>query len=74
MEFAHFLCREVRTVPSLFQAVTDAAKLIKNPMEDERARGRPTVYDTWQHYYPPNTKWLPEVPKMNLPGGGSDHM
>jgi hypothetical protein len=50
--------------------VTEAAKLIRNSMEEERAKGRPTVYDKWQHYYPPNTKWLPEVPKMNLPGGG----
>ncbi|KAF7634787.1 hypothetical protein Mgra_00005820 [Meloidogyne graminicola] len=67
----------VRTVPSLFSAVTNAAKQVPNPVASERAKGRNTIYDTWFSYYPQkeNSSWLsPDVPNINLPGGGSDHM
>jgi hypothetical protein len=65
---------DVRTVPSLYQAVTDAAKFVQNPMKSEREKGRQTIFDTWKMHFPSKSSWLPEIPKMNLPGGGSDHM
>uniref|UniRef100_A0A1I8C1W8 Peptidase_M28 domain-containing protein n=1 Tax=Meloidogyne hapla TaxID=6305 RepID=A0A1I8C1W8_MELHA len=67
----------VRTIPSLFSAVTAAAKQVPNPVASERSKGRQTVYDTWNAYYPQkrNSTWLsPDVPDMDLPGGGTDHM
>ncbi|KAL3097431.1 hypothetical protein niasHS_003879 [Heterodera schachtii] len=64
---------DVRTVPSLYSAVTDAAKTVPNPMDSERRMGRETVFDSWLHFFPAPTRWLPQMPKMAVPGGGSDH-
>ncbi|CAK5103436.1 unnamed protein product [Meloidogyne enterolobii] len=67
----------VKTIPSLFSAVVSAAKKVPNPVESERAKGRQTIYDTWKAYYPQkgNYTWLsPDVPDIDLPGGGTDHM
>uniref|UniRef100_A0A914I4M5 Uncharacterized protein n=1 Tax=Globodera rostochiensis TaxID=31243 RepID=A0A914I4M5_GLORO len=63
---------DVRTVPSLYTAVTKAAKTVPNPMASERQLGRETMFDTWLNYFPAPTSWLPDTPKMAVPGGGSD--
>jgi hypothetical protein len=54
--------------------VTDAAKFVENPNNVEREMGRKTVFDSWRAYFPPDNKWLPEIPSMGLPGGASDYM
>jgi len=65
---------DVRTTPTVYQSVVEVAKLVANPMESEQKAGRKSVYDTWLKYFPSDTKWLPDYPKMIVPGGGSDHM
>lgn len=60
-------------VPSMYQAATEAAKKIDNPMESEKKAGRNTVYDTWMHTFPGNFPARPDAPKMPVPSGGSDH-
>jgi hypothetical protein len=58
----------------VYQAIVDAAKMVENPNKVEQAKGRQTMYDSWREYFPPDNKWLPEMPRMNLPGGASDYM
>ncbi|KAI1702610.1 peptidase family m28 domain-containing protein [Ditylenchus destructor] len=61
------------TVPTMFQAVVDAAKKIPNPMKSELDLGRKTVYDTWLNARPSSIPERPDYPQMKVPGGGSDH-
>uniref|UniRef100_A0A1I8AKR8 Peptidase_M28 domain-containing protein n=1 Tax=Steinernema glaseri TaxID=37863 RepID=A0A1I8AKR8_9BILA len=63
----------VSTIPTLYQAAYEAAKLVDNPIEVEKTEGRKSLYDTWVHYFPNKRSYLPESPEMPAPGGGSDH-
>uniref|UniRef100_A0A8R1HII9 Glutamate carboxypeptidase 2 homolog n=1 Tax=Caenorhabditis japonica TaxID=281687 RepID=A0A8R1HII9_CAEJA len=60
----------VDTVPMLEHVAIEAAKNVDNPSKVEKQRGRKTVYDTWLNVFPDKTQG---VPKMTVPGGGSDH-
>uniref|UniRef100_A0A914HXR2 Glutamate carboxypeptidase 2 n=1 Tax=Globodera rostochiensis TaxID=31243 RepID=A0A914HXR2_GLORO len=57
----------VRAVPSLYQAAVDASKSVKDPIT-----GKGSVFDSWIGHFPSKTDWLPGVPNMGIPGGGSD--
>ncbi|KAL3101842.1 hypothetical protein niasHS_003251 [Heterodera schachtii] len=59
----------VSTVPSLFHSAVAAAKVVKNPLDDQL-----TVFDSWAKHFPSKTEWLPDIPEMSIPGGGSDHI
>ncbi|CAJ0917294.1 unnamed protein product, partial [Mesorhabditis belari] len=58
------------TTPSLHDVVIQAAKRIPNPSKEEQQQGRPTLYDTWYHYYP-DEKYK-HRPWMKIPSGNSD--
>ncbi|PIC44570.1 hypothetical protein B9Z55_004895 [Caenorhabditis nigoni] len=60
----------VETVPTLEHVAIEASKRVPNPSQEEKSRGRNTVYDTWINVFPDK-----EVghPKIRVPGGGSDH-
>jgi hypothetical protein len=60
-------------VPSMYQAATEVAKLIANPMAAEKQAGRKTVYDTWVRSFPGKIRSRPDAPNMPVPSGGSDH-
>uniref|UniRef100_A0A183CGR4 Diphosphomevalonate decarboxylase n=1 Tax=Globodera pallida TaxID=36090 RepID=A0A183CGR4_GLOPA len=57
----------VRAVPSLYQAAVDASKSVKDPIT-----GKGSVFDSWIGHFPSKTDWLPGIPNMGIPGGGSD--
>lgn len=59
---------DVRAVPTLYQTVVNAARLVPSPLAPNE-----TVYDTWLRHFPSDTPWLPDYPHMKVPGGGSDH-
>lgn len=63
-----------RALPMLKQLVFDAAKRVPNPDDDEREKGRKTVYDTWALRYSekyPN-KTATGKPRVPVLGSGSD--
>ncbi|KAK6181051.1 hypothetical protein SNE40_008990 [Patella caerulea] len=62
------------SVPLLYRAAYDAAKLVENPNATEIAAGRKTVYDTWLL----NRPWkingeMYGTPEMKAMGSGSDY-
>jgi len=62
---------DVRAVPTLYQAVVDAARRVPSPLENDPGK---TVYDTWLRHFLADIPWLPDYPQMKVPGGGSDHV
>ncbi|MCP9257299.1 Glutamate carboxypeptidase 2 [Dirofilaria immitis] len=63
----------VSTVPTLYQFLTKISKLIPNPMESEKIKGRKTLYDTWIKNFPSDISFLPDIPSMPVPEDRSDH-
>ncbi|KAK0413185.1 hypothetical protein QR680_006650 [Steinernema hermaphroditum] len=63
----------VSTIPTLYKAVYETAKMVETPLEIEKTQGRTSLYDTWVHTFPGKRSYLPESPEMPAPGGGSDH-
>ena len=45
--------------PLLHKTLFDAAKMVPNANEQEKAAGRVTVYDTWLHTFPSETDSRP---------------
>lgn len=43
---------KTETVPSLYSAIREAAKMVPNPNPAEVAAGRKTIFDTWLHANP----------------------
>ncbi|KAI6185188.1 hypothetical protein M3Y99_01951200 [Aphelenchoides fujianensis] len=64
---------DLSTVPSMYQAVVEAAKTIETPTAAEKAAGRLTLYDSWFHRSPGDLLHHPTFPKMKAPNDGSDH-
>lgn len=42
-----FVFSKVDAVPTIFEAVVEAARKVESPLQSERDAGRNTLYDTW---------------------------
>ncbi|VDN05041.1 unnamed protein product [Thelazia callipaeda] len=67
------VCLHVSTVPTLYRTLSKISKQIANPMESEKSHGRKSLYETWIKTFPSDIDFLPDIPSMPIPGGGSDH-
>lgn len=60
----------IESVPTINDVAIRASKRVKNPLSQERAKGRATLYDTWTNVFP--DKEEPGSPKIVVPGAMSD--
>jgi hypothetical protein len=61
-------------VPSMYNALVDAAKRVPNPMREQREQGLHTIYDQWYKSFPGSHPVYKDFPNIPPPNGGSDHV
>ncbi|OWF52174.1 putative N-acetylated-alpha-linked acidic dipeptidase [Mizuhopecten yessoensis] len=61
---------EIKATPLMYRSLYDATKKVKNPNQEDLAKGMPTVYDKWLSTSPTNGSSLPKIPFL---GAGSDY-